>query len=409
MPLRTPPKLDPALALRESSSPALEWKKHECELITPLYGGGVTAGEVDPDMPVRASAIRGQLRYWWRLLARHKWKFGTTDQIRAREFELWGGLGTPPQASKVWVRISNLGTPDIKPWAKYGRNDKDGWKTLPDPEDWADAAYALFPGQGKKPGTAESKEPASLVKHGLKLHIELACDTKCSAEQRDQVFEALRWWASFGGLGARTRRGLGAIGITGLELVSAEEARAAGCRLVLAGYPTNSISAWKAAVRKLRDFRQGVAEGRNRGSAPGRPGRSRWPEPDAIRRLTRRHAGLHAPEHVAGNVFPRAAFGLPLIFHFKDTGDPGDFSLQPAGRDRMASPLILRPYGQGNQWRAAALLLPHAHLQTMELTLPNGQVTDPGQWWNPAVAGAVPPLTGRGTDALTAFLAYFVK
>lgn len=39
-----------------------------CELITPMYGGGVKAGRVDCKMPIRASALRGQLRFWWRLL-----------------------------------------------------------------------------------------------------------------------------------------------------------------------------------------------------------------------------------------------------------------------------------------------------------------------------------------------------
>ena len=39
-----------------------------CRLITPMHGGGVRPGEVDMEMPIRASAVRGQLRFWWRLL-----------------------------------------------------------------------------------------------------------------------------------------------------------------------------------------------------------------------------------------------------------------------------------------------------------------------------------------------------
>ncbi len=38
---------------------------YQVKVITPIYGGGVKAGEPDKDMPIRASAIRGQLRYWW--------------------------------------------------------------------------------------------------------------------------------------------------------------------------------------------------------------------------------------------------------------------------------------------------------------------------------------------------------
>ena len=40
----------------------------KCELMTPMYGGGVEPGKVDRAMPIRPSAIRGQLRFWWRLL-----------------------------------------------------------------------------------------------------------------------------------------------------------------------------------------------------------------------------------------------------------------------------------------------------------------------------------------------------
>lgn len=56
MALRKPPAtLDPALEITGSCK---EWETYDCELVTPLYGGGVTAGEVDEEMPVRASAIR---------------------------------------------------------------------------------------------------------------------------------------------------------------------------------------------------------------------------------------------------------------------------------------------------------------------------------------------------------------
>ncbi|MEI8633100.1 type III-B CRISPR module RAMP protein Cmr1 [Vibrio sp. PP-XX7] len=44
-----------------------EWVSYQCTLVTPMYGGGVNAGEVDKEMPIRASAIRGQLRFWWRI------------------------------------------------------------------------------------------------------------------------------------------------------------------------------------------------------------------------------------------------------------------------------------------------------------------------------------------------------
>jgi CRISPR/Cas system CMR-associated protein Cmr1 (group 7 of RAMP superfamily) len=70
MMLRKPPTtLDPKIALDSITQPI--WTTLDCQLITPLYGGGVKAHTIDESMPIRVSSIRGQLRFWWRLLATH--------------------------------------------------------------------------------------------------------------------------------------------------------------------------------------------------------------------------------------------------------------------------------------------------------------------------------------------------
>lgn len=60
-----------------------------------MYGGGVDAATVDLKMPIRVSAIKGQLRFWWRLLAKNKkddtWDFnGNLKNIRDAEFAVMG-------------------------------------------------------------------------------------------------------------------------------------------------------------------------------------------------------------------------------------------------------------------------------------------------------------------------------
>lgn len=403
MALRLPPAgLDPAQAMPVREE---RWETYDCELVTPLYGGGVTAGEVDEKMPVRASAIRGQLRFWWRLLARHQRKL-VGDELRHQEFDLWGGLGKPVQASKLWLRVSGIRRIELAPWANYTKNWNGAWKGLPDPEEWAAAPYALFPAQGKKPGLRDSQSPAELVKPGLQWRIEMGFSKECSAIQKAESIEALRWWASFGGVGARSRRGLGAVCVQGLKAVDEAEAAAAGCKLVLArGARPAATPAWIDAIKKLQRFRQGETVGRNP-RTQGRPGRSRWPEADAIRRLTKCHAPQHPPEHPAGQVFPRAAFGLPIIFQFKDdkAGDPAQFSLVSEKADRLASPVILRPYPRDGKWFSAALLLPHNHALEMALVMPDKSVAQADQWLNSASPALMPPL---GQDALHAFLHFF--
>lgn len=84
-----------------------------------------------------------------------------------------------------------------------------------------------------------------------------------------------------------------------------------------------------------------------------RPGRSRWPEPDSIRRLSGSGPFIHAPNHPVQKGFPRADLGLPIIFHFKDyvetlppgvPNDPPDTTLEGprSGLSRFASPVITK-------------------------------------------------------------------
>ena len=249
-----------------------------------------------------------------------------------------------------------------------------------------------------------------------------------TAAQRDQVIAALRWWASFGGVGARTRRGLGTVRVTSrdveLKPVSREEVESLGGRMMLHATRKDAIDAWRLAVDTLKSFRQGTkaGEGRNPGSG-NHPGRSRWPEPDSIRRQDNSWARGHSPEHRV-NGYPRAAFGLPIVFHFKNSQDPADCVLAPgidvshrdagtdaAKRDRMASPLFLRPYFDGSRYRPLALLLPGWEDRVSVPVRFDSKQVGPAWPKDPdareRLANQVVPMADRGPDALTAFMHYF--
>jgi CRISPR-associated protein Cmr1 len=364
-------------------------KTHQfkAKTITPLFGGGVVAGEVDMEMPVRASSIRGQLRFWWRLL---NGKGLSSPELFKKETALWGGISsTTPTASRVAVRVHLE--------KAMGLNDRiESTK--------AGSAYALFPARDKD---------SMLLKPGIQFNLRIDCPD----ERWQEVKETLRWWITFGGIGSRARRGLGAIEATGLTPVSAEEVETQGGRLLLSGSFLNAQEAWYRAIDRLKDFRQGENTGRNPGKQPNRPGRSRWPEPDNIRRLTRKHDSNHAPEHQVQDYWPRAAFGLPIVFHFQSKRDPDETNLEPHGdHDRMASPLILRPYSLGeNKYAAAALLLPgweNALKTDLELKGTNHKML---QAWpgSPAkrqdTANKIKPMQGRGDDPLSAFMTFFAQ
>ena len=370
-----------------------------CTLITPMFGGGVKPGEVDREMPIRASALRGQLRFWWRLLYRAGKE--PADLFDA-ESKLWGGISSKgPQASRVTLQIKGAPIEEQRLITKneLARSRPPG---LP--------AYKLI---------LEPKDDLKLLQAGYSFDLVLRFRQKTAIpRQQEEVLEALRWWASFAGVGARTRRGLGAVRVAsddiGLTPVTVEEVEARGGWMVTGQPKSNAIEAWKDTVGALQRFRQKDV-GRNPGQG-NRPGRSRWPEPDTIRHVTGTNATAHEPEHRAAEGFyPRAAFGMPIVFHFEDRGDPQDQVLNPDGHDRMASPLILRPWFDGRQYRPVALLLPgwKERLSVRVCLDPAGAATPAPAWpedpdERKRLAARIKPMHDQGADdALSAFMNFF--
>ena len=312
--MRTPnPELAPenARTLWDTAQPSSGAERvvtARCTLMTPMFGGGVKAGEVDCDMPIRASALRGQLRFWWRLL---NGAGKEPADLFIVESALWGGISSEgPRASQVTLQVTcdPVNDQELIP----ARNKAAGIPT-----------YALI---------LEKEENPELLKPGYSFELILRFRQKVTHRQQEGVFEALRWWASFAGVGARTRRGFGAVKVVSDDIevtpMTDEEVKARGGWMVAGRPEGDPIEAWKNAVGALQRFRQGKNVGRNPGQG-NRPGRSRWPEADAIRRATGESTTKHQAEHQAGHVFPRAAFGLPIMFQFKDPCDPGESRNSP--------------------------------------------------------------------------------
>lgn len=203
---------------------APKWESISCELLTPLHGGGVVARESDKDLPVRVTEIRGGLRFWWRILAQYKFRL-PENKIRETEFALWGGIGEQAQASLVFLRVQVQNKLQIVPTKNYPKQ-----------------SYALF--------TADLDPKMDLGKEGLKWTLQYAFDDKITSNQKEQVLETLRWWATLGGIGGRTRRGCGVFLAQGVSLVSLAEMEAIGCKILnpKQGSQDKILLAWSDAI-----------------------------------------------------------------------------------------------------------------------------------------------------------------
>lgn len=346
-----------------------EAREYEIRLITPLFGGGVESGKPDRTLPIRGTSIRGQLQFWWR--ATRGAVFATSEELFAQHGEVWG---TTEKASKIKVDVCCLEFGDAvccQEEVKDGDKSRFRWNKLFNGQNFDELRYALFPFQGKLDG--KTQEPAHFIKDvSFKLHIEFP------PELQQDVETAVWAWVNFGGIGARTRRGCGALLCQDLalkqigDLESWLHSNVSFESNIIREWPTfpsslfigleqgPPIRTWNTAIRLLRDFRQGKGIGRNSPKQGNHPGRSRYPEPETIREIPGSGADRKQSKHqrlhdIPADAFPRAEFGLPIVFHFKDGGrsEPQDVTLFPVDpdgkkRERMASPLILKPLALEN-------------------------------------------------------------
>lgn len=163
-------------------------------VITPLFGGGVKPQEPDPVSTIRVASIVGQLRFWWR--ACRGADCLSIEELRNREDAIWGSMSRPSE-----VRLS-LGRSKPGQPAEPFRNDNGRSSS----DDRVAPPYVSFPMQPNRGRYQPGQIPA-------KVHLDVEFQLVIEFPSRlESDIEAAVWaWSLFGGVGARTRRGFGAL------------------------------------------------------------------------------------------------------------------------------------------------------------------------------------------------------
>ncbi|NJO05938.1 MAG: type III-B CRISPR module RAMP protein Cmr1 [Chloroflexaceae bacterium] len=395
----------------------------EYQLITPLFGGGVEPNTYDPVSVVRATAIRGHLRFWWRACRGGGYK--SLEDLKRAEDAIWGAAARTAQdgrqtggQSPVWVAVTceNRGAVFTVRFKGNEPSEEVGNPKSP-------YSYVAFP----------LNESKGTVQEGVKFSLTI---TFLQAQARE--VEAALWaWETFGGIGARTRRGFGALQLkcvtqngqdVPLDLPPAVEhevdkwlKKKLEHYVVAEAFPamvphlvrtpnmiikpsSNALDVWAKLIKSLKNFRQVRRDGDNNASSYGH---SVWPEPNMLRKRYRQQARGPFDNRVI-NAAPRGAFGLPIIFHMPHDSkiDTDNISLQlDEKRDRFASPLILKPLAcQGGKAVGLALILEGTTVpeQLYLKGAPEGQA-NVTRTVTPEEARKIPPLNGN-SDVLQAFL-----
>lgn len=392
-------------------------------LITPLLGGGAKVKHPDSQTVVRASAIRGILRFWWRAM-RGGQSNGDVKWLKRREAEIWGGrVGNEMFPSKVRIAVKNASR------GSAVKTDADLRLSSTEEIDSqiSKVSYALF-----------ILRPINNQKQDFDVRSDVTFDLEISYPRGDDQLaldvKAAVWaWEQFGGVGARTRRGLGAMqveavngkryerpttnqlagyivdqmqyfqvggvwpaGTPSLQGLTVNEYNPQGASVVVSGQHTDALSIWEQLLNRYRNFRQErFMRSRNGRFVPY--GSSIWPDSNGLR--TTFGAGRHrqsdygeAP-HVA-----RAQLGLPMVIQFmRDKFDIDgqnnvvQFSVEN-DIGRHASPAIFRPVRVDGAYVGMTLILGNSRIPTEVTVKGNDEAT------RRRYPGAKPIKTRGNTD-----------
>jgi CRISPR-associated protein Cmr1 len=351
-----------------------------------IFGGGAQRRKHDVMQPLRPPSILGHLRFFFRLLA----SASDVADLRAQEDRVFGAASRPAPF-RIDVTVLAAGTPVDAP-------------AMTEP-----LGYLAFAAR------KQVNPPVSAAKllEGARARIVLR------GRLDPALLRAAKLWTLLGGVGGRTRRGLGAVqtsiwgkGVAALDqalrAMIADAPRGPKC----GGSVRSIASMWRSAgeessavdcLARLEDWYRGYRQDRGRGTK--RPGRSYWDEPELIRTLTGTRYLRHEPlplrrgDHAGG--WARAVLGLPIGFQFVDRaqGDPDPSMLAgTTGIDRMASALLFRPVRVDRGKYAAVVVrlsepyLPpgglglRSHKQLLAVPSP----ADPDRVWNDLFARSAP-------------------
>lgn len=163
-------------------------------IVTPLFCGGA-----DPSRPeLRLPSFKGVLRFWWRALA---WSHygGDLPKVKAREDALFGSAATG--RARVELRlVPSARSPDIV----------DEGAVLDNPKAGVGArylGYGLMEAFGRKAG----KLMRGCIRAPLSFTVVLRCRHFDEDDDAELLERALRALGTFGGMGARSRRGYGSL------------------------------------------------------------------------------------------------------------------------------------------------------------------------------------------------------
>ena len=341
------------------------------EVVTPLFLGGSDPRGA-PEL--RPASFRGAMRFWLRAWLGQSLGDHTLDELRRKETEVFGDA-SQDSGSAIIVRIA--GQPRSSPFTPLGQSNPG-------------LRYLLF-SMEKRERDSRTGQPSTVWRDcfapNTRFDLTLQMRTPASSDAQELIFKraAASLWLSIwlGGLGARSRRGSGSLGIASdrngwqTDLPSP---------VIRANTPGQLRTELTSGLRSLRSATSLSVQPQVRN-----PSAFDVLHPDVcdIRILDKTWATWQGALEAVGAAFQgfrnryqpdygnvkdviggrsqrfngaeRAAFGLPIVFYFRSLGGSGG-TLEGREHDRRASPLWIKVTRLANGNYTVILTVFHATL-----------------------------------------------
>ncbi|MHB9007271.1 MAG: type III-B CRISPR module RAMP protein Cmr1 [Limisphaerales bacterium] len=316
---------------------------YSLELITPCFAGGA---EPEKQAEIRAPAIRGQLRWWFRVLG----GFASLSplSVRAQEERIFGSAaGDAGVASPLIVRIrQSLVSKVVKDADQLGASMN------------SDRGYLLFPLRSN-PRRNENKGRG--VFDGTLPTFDLELVWRGNPILWDDIRALAAIFGHLGSLGFRSRRAMGALAFGGTppDLLGALKRFAKSDGIIIRSMPSeNPNDAIAKLARWLKGWR---AFGRTADHPTAQPPNPPHNAGFAFAKADH-DAGVEVVSHRHGNrPTNRPALGLPILQFFSSRAHTVKWEQGRGSRDepkgRFASPVLLRPHRDAKRWRALVIFV----------------------------------------------------
>ncbi len=327
---------------------------------TPLFSGGADANRVE----LREPSFKGVLRFWWRACAWARFR-GDLKTICDEEERVFGG----PKLGRSCVAIRFVSpAPEEKGKKAQGEvlTDAAGRPGAAGRPVGAGARYLGYGLMHSDKNAKKDIKAAQLIRGTFAQPFDLTVELRLrelTDDQRELLLDALRALGTFGGMGARSRRGYGSLALVCLEGDDVDER-------------VTSLADVRARMTRLRDLALDTSDG--------------WPEYTALSPRSRLLIGPRGGDAITalnrlgmaykefrqdrkGQHSALAAFGLPVNYGENEV-------MKSAEHDRRASPLFFHIHECAGQAVAIASFLPACFLpeQPIAITANRQPVRLPG-------------------------------